>query len=45
MRWQVVPRNWEALISGDPAGANRAMAAMMGMVKLDKAALEAACAG
>ena len=46
LSWQVVPEGWEALLtSSDPARAERAMAAMLGMKKLDIAALEAAADG
>jgi predicted 3-demethylubiquinone-9 3-methyltransferase (glyoxalase superfamily) len=44
--WQVTPRRLlELLMDKDPARAGRAMQAMMGMVKLDLAALEAAADG
>jgi predicted 3-demethylubiquinone-9 3-methyltransferase (glyoxalase superfamily) len=44
--WQVVPRRLVETIGGsDAAGRERAMAAMMKMVKLDIAKLEAAYAG
>jgi predicted 3-demethylubiquinone-9 3-methyltransferase (glyoxalase superfamily) len=44
--WQVVPKQIFETIGGpDPAGRERAMAAMMQMVKLDVAKLEAAYAG
>jgi predicted 3-demethylubiquinone-9 3-methyltransferase (glyoxalase superfamily) len=45
--WQVTPANMGELMSagGDAEGAARAYQAMMGMVKLDIAALEAAAAG
>jgi predicted 3-demethylubiquinone-9 3-methyltransferase (glyoxalase superfamily) len=46
LSWQVVPEGWEALFTDpDPARANRAMTAMLGMKKLDIAALEAAADG
>jgi predicted 3-demethylubiquinone-9 3-methyltransferase (glyoxalase superfamily) len=46
LSWQVVPAGWEAMFTDpDPARANRAMEAMMGMQKLDIAALEAAADG
>ena len=46
LSWQVVPEGWEALFNdADPARANRAMQAMLGMQKLDIAALEAAADG
>ncbi|MFV0624015.1 VOC family protein [Sphingomonas sp. ac-8] len=41
--WQIVPRQLtDALADPDPAAAARAMQAMMGMVKIDIAAIEAA---
>ena len=44
--WQITPVQLMRLItSSDPAAAQRAMQAMMGMVKLDIAALEAAARG
>lgn len=44
--WQIVPRRLiEMIMDRDKAKANRAMAAMMQMKKLDIAALEAAYAG
>ncbi|WP_159728894.1 VOC family protein [Methylosinus sp. Ce-a6] len=46
LSWQITPRRLPQLLSGDDtAGAARAMRAMMGMAKLDVAALEAAYAG
>jgi predicted 3-demethylubiquinone-9 3-methyltransferase (glyoxalase superfamily) len=46
LSWQVVPEGLEKLISDeDPAKASRVMQAIMGMVKLDVAKLEAAYAG
>ena len=46
LSWQVVPSGWEELYtSDDPARAERAMQAMMGMKKLDLAALQAAADG
>ena len=46
LSWQVVPANMGQLIGGDdPAKAQRAVAAMMGMKKLDIAALERAYNG
>ena len=44
--WQVVPKRLEELVNGDdPAGAERAMQAMLAMGKLDVAELEAAYEG
>lgn len=46
LSWQVVPRQLAQLMSSsDPGQANRVAAAMMQMVKLDIAKLEAAAAG
>ena len=46
LSWQVVPRRMmELLASNDRAEAGRAMQAMMGMTKMDVAALEAAAKG
>jgi len=46
LSWQVVPRGMdEVFADADPARAQRAMQAMMGMVKLDLAALRAAADG
>ena len=43
LSWQIVPRALPRLLQGDRSG--RVMQAMMGMVKLDIAALEAAAEG
>lgn len=46
LAWQIVPRRLTELMQDpDPARAQRAMAAMMEMVKIDVAALERAAAG
>lgn len=46
LSWQVVPKGMEEILGDpDPARAQRAMAAMMTMVKLDLAALRAAADG
>ncbi len=46
LSWQVVPRQLEEVMSRpDPEGVARAMQAMLGMTKLDVAALEAAYEG
>ena len=46
LRWQIVPRRMEEMLrDGDPARSKRATDAMMTMVKLDVAALEAAYRG
>ncbi|HET9772389.1 MAG TPA: VOC family protein [Acidimicrobiia bacterium] len=46
LSWQVVPEGWEEMwTGGDPARAERAMQAMLGMKKLDIAALQAAADG
>lgn len=46
VRWQIVPRALiEGLADPDPAAAARVMQAMMGMVKIDVAAIEAARRG
>ncbi|MCU1499324.1 MAG: 3-demethylubiquinone-9 3-methyltransferase [Acidimicrobiales bacterium] len=46
LSWQVVPNGMNEIFSDpDPERANRAMQAMLGMVKLDIAALEAAADG
>ncbi len=46
LSWQVVPEGWEdAFSDADPDRANRVMKAMLGMQKLDIAALEAAADG
>ncbi|MDI9349256.1 MAG: VOC family protein [Candidatus Symbiobacter sp.] len=44
--WQIIPNNLgEMMTSSDRAASHRTFAAMMHMIKLDKAALEAAFAG
>jgi predicted 3-demethylubiquinone-9 3-methyltransferase (glyoxalase superfamily) len=46
LSWQVVPENIQQLLSSEhPEKANRVLQAIMGMVKLDKAALERAYNG
>ena len=46
LSWQVVPAGWEALLNDpDPERSNRAVTAMLGMTKLDIAALQAAADG
>lgn len=46
LSWQIVPRSMGELLQGaDAAGAKRAMAAMLGMKKLDLGALRRAYAG
>ena len=46
LRWQIIPKAMGRLMAGDdPAGAKRAMDAMMDMVKLDIAELERAYRG
>ena len=45
LSWQVVPKGWEQMMKGDPEAVERATAAMLGMVKLDIAALKAAYDG
>lgn len=46
LSWQIVPKQLQQLLGDpDPARAKRAMDAMLGMVKLDIAALEAAADG
>jgi predicted 3-demethylubiquinone-9 3-methyltransferase (glyoxalase superfamily) len=46
LSWQIVPRGLDRLIGGgDQARTNRVMGAVMKMVKLDIAAMEAAAAG
>lgn len=46
LSWQIVPKRLQQLLDDpDPARAKRAMDAMLGMVKLDIAALEAAADG
>jgi predicted 3-demethylubiquinone-9 3-methyltransferase (glyoxalase superfamily) len=43
--WQIVPESLERLVGGDAGQSAKVMAAVMGMVKLDIAALERAAAG
>ncbi|MGX9900823.1 hypothetical protein ACW0JT_14885 [Arthrobacter sp. SA17] len=46
MSWQIIPDRLGELLGGsDPEGAQRAMQAMLGMQKLDIAALEKAYEG
>jgi len=46
LSWQIVPATLQSMLTdGDKAASDRMMAAMMGMVKLDSAALEAAYRG
>lgn len=46
LSWQVVPKDLPGLVGGpDPAGAKRATEAMLGMAKIDIAALRAAYRG
>jgi len=46
LSWQVVPARFvELMRTGEPAGVGRMMQAMMGMIKLDIAALERAYSG
>jgi predicted 3-demethylubiquinone-9 3-methyltransferase (glyoxalase superfamily) len=46
LSWQVVPVGWEQVLNDpDPERANRAVQAMLGMTKLDMAALHAAAEG
>ncbi|HVM10302.1 MAG TPA: VOC family protein [Acidimicrobiales bacterium] len=46
LSWQVVPKGFEELMAGDDANKrDRVMKAMLGMVKLDVAALQAAADG
>jgi 2-polyprenyl-6-hydroxyphenyl methylase/3-demethylubiquinone-9 3-methyltransferase len=46
LSWQITPRVLsEAIVDPDPAAAKRAFEAMMGMVKIDVAAIEAARRG
>ncbi|MEV0228562.1 VOC family protein [Nonomuraea sp. NPDC050786] len=46
LSWQIIPRRLQELLSDpDPARAQRAMQAMLGMQKIDVAALEAAANG
>ncbi len=43
--WQVLPAQLDAWVSGEPARASRTMQALMGMIKLDIAALQRAYDG
>lgn len=43
--WQVAPKNFAALLGGEPEQAARAMQAMMGMKKIDIAAMQRAREG
>lgn len=43
--WQIVPNALAALMTGDALAAQRTMAALMGMIKIDIAALQAAHRG
>ena len=45
LHWQVVPRRLGEMMTGEPDRAERVMAAVLGMVKLDLAALERAWEG
>ena len=45
LSWQVVPAGWNELLLGDPQRAQRAMSAVMSMVKIDIAAVHAAADG
>ena len=46
LSWQVTPADWSKLYSGkDKARAQRVFTAMMGMVKMDLAALQRAAKG
>ena len=45
LSWQVVPTGWNELLLGDPQRAQRAMSAVMSMVKIDIAAVHAAADG
>lgn len=45
LSWQIAPAVLGELMAGPPARAGRVMAAMMGMRKLDIAALRAAAEG
>ena len=42
LSWQIVPEGFVEIMNGDPVRAQRAMKVMLGMKKLDVAALEAA---
>jgi len=45
LSWQIVPKGFVEIMNGDPERAQRAMKAVLGMKKLDAAAIEAAANG